>query len=56
MILEAISYSLFVSLYSIIVDIHYALKALKSYKANIVLFIHQEAAKNIDSENTKTGT
>lgn len=54
MVLEAISDSRLVSLNSIIVDVNDTLETLKRYESDIIFFIHEEAAQDIDAQHTKT--
>lgn len=54
MILETISDSRLMSLNSIIVDVNDTLKTLKGYESDIIFFIHEEAAQDIDAQHTKS--
>ena len=53
MVLQTISYSRLMSLNSIIVDVNDTLETLKGYESDIIFFIHEEAAQDIDAQHTK---
>ena len=53
MILQAISDGLLVFLHGIEVNINDTLQALQGNKTDIVFFVHQEAAQDVNAQNTK---
>ena len=54
MIFETISDGLSLSLNSVVVNVYDLDKLLQSHISNIVLFVRQEATKDIDPENSET--
>ena len=53
MIFQTISYSLLMPLNCVVVDIHNTLQTLECNEADIVFFVHQEAAQDVYAQNTK---
>lgn len=52
-VLQAVCDCLLMSLYSVVVDVYHFLQLLNSDIPHVILPVHQEAAKDVDAENSQ---